>query len=122
MSIYFTASQIPELRDLPKAARRVIVGHALGILRSRARLFYWLPTLLCAVGALGGVYLCGTLLPHSYHLPAKLDPSVFECYLGLGAGFATGFIGLQLQLWKLRPLLHSVIDDYISEIHTARLK
>lgn len=126
MDIYFTASQIPELRDLPQAARQLVVRRALDILRSRSRLFYWLPVLFCIVGAVGGAFLCDTLLAHFLHLPGRpgahginLNQNLLAWWLGLGLGFVTGFIGSRLQLWKLRPLLRGVINDYISKIYAA---
>jgi hypothetical protein len=117
MSIYFTASQIPELRELPQAVRRVVVRRAMDILHSRARLFYWLPILLCFVGCIGGWYLSPL-----FFLPEKSDNNiVFNGMLGLLAGFSVafvaGFIGAQFRLWKLRPLLHDVINNFIAEIH-----
>lgn len=124
MHIYFTASQIPELRELPQAARRIVVSRALNILHSRSRLFYWLPVLLCIVGAVSGVLLCEATFPHLFHFgtttPRNNDVSNSMLSLvGLGGGFVTGFIGSQLQLWKLRPLLRGVINDYISKIYAA---
>ena len=120
MHIYFTASQIPELRGLPQAVRSIVVKRTLGVLRSHSRLFYWLPVLFCVIGCVGGMY---GLTPF-FHLPAAVgnnlvDKGLFGLAVGLSTGFVTGFIGSQLQLWKLRPLLCGVINDYISEIHAA---
>jgi hypothetical protein len=117
MRVYLTDSQIPELRELPPAARRLVVKRGLGILRSRARVFYWLPTLLCIVGGVSGA-----LLAYLHHPPVVisgdlLTRSMLWFYSGVGIGAcAAGFIGSLLQRWKLRPYLRNVVDDYVSDI------
>ena len=122
MHIYFADSQIPELRDLPAAVRRVVVRRALGILRSQARLFYWLPTLLCVVGGVCGSLLGVALLSYFRQAPTAINgdwifQSIMSSYSGVGIGACTaGFIGLQLQRWKFRPFLGGIIENYFCEI------
>jgi hypothetical protein len=122
MRVYLTDSQVPEVRALPAAVRRLVIRRALGIMRSRARLFCWLPTLLCVIGGFSGSLLGGPLLDHFHQAPAFINVDwTTQCmiwsYSGVAIGaFTAGFIGLQLQRWKLRAYLGSVIDNCICEI------
>jgi hypothetical protein len=125
MHIYFTISQVPELRELPKEVRRIIICRAFRILRSRARFFYWLPNLLCLVGGFGGSFLLARLLGHSHLIPMSgnrmLDGGILEILSAIMMGWIAGSIGLQLQYWKLRPLLQIAIANYISSVlHVAK--
>jgi hypothetical protein len=124
MNIYLTLSHAPELRELPREVRRVVVSRALDNLRSRARLFYWLPNLLCLICGVGGPILLGgfvvRLFDHFHLIPNSLNESpaggLLNIPIAILTGSIAGFIGLQFQNWKLRPLLPKVIANFISEV------
>jgi hypothetical protein len=122
MRLYLTESQVPELRPLPRSARRLAVRHALAMMRGKARVFCWLPALMClaggVVGALVGVELLGCAAMHGYvQKPAALTGhwimlSTIWSYSGVGIGaVSAGFVGLHLQRARLRTYLRRTIGD-----------
>lgn len=118
MQICLTYSQLPELKVMAPNLRRFVFHRALGLMRLRAKSFCWLPTLLCCSGGLAGGFVGSTLLGHFYsNLVLAQDGRFFASALWslLGAGlgsFLGGFIGRQLQFWKLRPYIHRAITEY----------
>ena len=108
MRLYLIESQVPELRLLPRRVRRLVVRHALAMLRGRARLFSWLPSLTCAIGGLAGAVI-GAKPPWKTGML-----SAVWSYSGLGVGAVVGgFAGLHLQRWRLRPYLRRAIEEHV---------
>jgi hypothetical protein len=125
MPLLLSESRIPELGPLPVALRRAIIKSALAEMRQEARLFCWLPTLLCIVGGAAGWVTGPVLLGYAVQFgylrkPAGLTGDwltlLMVCsYAGTVTGaFAVGFIGLHFQRSRLRPYLRRVIAQYVS--------
>jgi len=62
MKVYFTDSQIPELRDMPPNVARTVLLLAVRLMRSEAKLLTELPILFCALGAPVGSYVGGWMV------------------------------------------------------------
>jgi hypothetical protein len=117
MQFYCTESKIPELQPLSRASRRVVVLRALRLLRADSWFFYWLPVILCAIGASVGSLVGGmsALLLHPNPPTAvgnRMGQSIVGSFCGTSIfAFSAGFIGLLIQRWKLRPYLRRVIEE-----------
>ena len=94
------------------------------MMRGDSKLASWLPTIFCSFGGLLGVagaFCVGAFLLPTKPLPELIGQQLCSTLAGVGmGGFAGGFIGLQLELRKLRPYLRQAIEDYASET-TRRL-
>src|SRR5882724_11566997 len=122
MRLYLTESQVPELKPLPRSARRLAVRQALAMMRGKARVFCWLPPFMCVaggvVGALVGVELLGYAGMRGYvQKPAGVTGdwimlSAIWSYSGVGLGaVSAGFVGLHFQRARLRPYLRKTTGD-----------
>jgi hypothetical protein len=118
MTFYLTAERIGELAEYPPSVRRLIVHRAIGLLRGNSRLAGLLPDLLSVCGSLLGV--TGALLvgAHTLHprleelIPAQMCYDLIGVFIG---GLGGGFMGLQLQIQKLRPFMQKALEDFIDE-------
>jgi hypothetical protein len=125
MRVYITESQVPELRALTPDLRRLALQRAFALMRLHHRLFYWLSTLFCVIGGVMGTFVGLAFVGH-LHLPLGIEgddwllQNMVWSYSGIGVGsFSAGFIGLQLQRWKLRPYLRLATEAYGFETKQA---
>ena len=122
MRLYLTESEVPELEPLPPAVRRLVVEQALAMLCEEARIFGWLPSLLCFPGGLIGglvgeaLLVCAVSLGYVQQLSTPSGDWLMANMIlwcgGVTAGAAlAGFLGLHFQRAKLRPFLRKVIAE-----------
>jgi hypothetical protein len=114
MRVYITELRMPELGELKPEVRRWVLLRAFALLRLNDRFFYWVPTLL-GVAAL--VTCCSIAKATRDYLPnyqglmkETLVDMMWLYNVPMIGAILGGFIGLQLQRWKLRHYLRDVIQ------------
>ncbi len=122
MKIYFADSKLPELRELPRATRLLVVRRALARLHERSKFYYWLPTILCAVGVFPGSIAGSLLMPSLFPKRSTLDAEHMSNSLMVSMGsmvgmvivsLALGYVGQEFQRRKFRPFLTDIIGQIL---------
>ena len=101
--LYFTDSQIPELKCLNSVERRKLKRLCLQMLRRDNRFAALIPVFLCVLGCAVGAISCGFVFSRlGINLDNALN-SVLYPLVGIGVGgFIGGFVGNQWLTRKLR--------------------
>jgi hypothetical protein len=116
MNSSFPLRNTPELAAFTPAVRQLLLRRAVSVMRRESRFAAELPTILSGFGAVIG-WLNGFLLEF-YLIPIRPIPEQMEiriCYYVGSAvivALAGGYVGLRLELQKLRPFLQRAIQDY----------
>src|SRR5690348_12154187 len=98
MKVYFTDSQIPELRDVPPKVARIVLLLSVRLMRSEAKLLTELPILFCALGAPVVSYVGGWMVGALGLAQPCSGDQISACLVGLGAGgLLGGFVGRQIR-------------------------
>jgi len=88
---------------------------------SHGRLIGELPVIFSVVGGLLGAFAGAWTASLLHSGSAGPDEITIVCnVIGVGVcGFVCGFVGMQLQVRKLRPYLSKAVEYYVSEITHA---
>jgi hypothetical protein len=116
----FSITSAPELSDYPLPVRRVVVRRASALMTRDTRFASWLPTLFSFGGGFAGAGLLVYGRIDSWPLPGRspsdpLGPTILWGFFVALCALLGGFLGLQLQLRKLRPYLRLAVDQYVAE-------
>jgi hypothetical protein len=123
MTLYLSLTSLPDLTDFPEPVRRLVVRRARALMRRDTKLPDWLPTIFAASGGVVGSLL--EFLTAAYLFPHKPLPEQINLQVVLNpasacaGGLVGGFIGLQLQICKLRPYLRRALEDHASQPSTT---
>jgi len=115
MKVYFTDSQIPELRDVPPKVARTVLLLAVRLMRSEAKLLTELPILLAALGCPVGSCVAGWVVCALGLAQPVSGEQISACLAGLGVGgLLGGFVGRHIRIPNLRRYVRRVIDELTS--------
>ena len=117
MTFYFSLTSLPDLAPFEEPVRRLVVRRARALMHRDSKLADWLPTIFATGGAVVGSLLeCVGL---AYFLPHRLLSDYIKLQMMVNpactcaGGLIGGFIGLQLQIRKLRPYLRQAIEEFV---------
>jgi hypothetical protein len=120
MKVFLNESQIPELAGLDARQRQRLLGSALVVLKQTQRPSCWLPVILCCIGAVVGfvlsvlavvLYLWHPMGPgHPWPERYAAERPLFGMAGAALGGMLGGFVGKQLLLRRLRPILRQMTE------------
>jgi hypothetical protein len=125
MQLHLAYGHVPEMTVLPPSVRGLVRRRALAMMPSRRRLICELPVIFSTVGGLLGAFAgaWAACLLHSGSSgldEINISISIVCNLIGVAVGgLACGFVGMQLQVRKLRPYLSKAVGDYVSEVTHA---